>query len=204
MVLAVTGAPKPPRNTLATERFMALHMMSVRIMPLAPTKAPATISRLFCTINPEAQAAMPEYEFNRQITTGMSAPPIGITNMIPRASARADTIPRYNSALGADVLRANKMPSSRVVPTTAEVTICWPVYMMGLPEMNFSSSLAQAMREPEKVMAPITAVSHKMAPPKTSCAGWAKYSAQATNKLAKPPNPFNKPTICGIPVMGVR
>jgi hypothetical protein len=28
-------------------------------------------------------AAIPEYEFNREITTGISAPPMGITEVIP-------------------------------------------------------------------------------------------------------------------------
>ena len=51
--------------------------------PLAPTKDPATINRLLSKTKPVAQAARPEYEFRSDITTGMSAPPIGITSIIP-------------------------------------------------------------------------------------------------------------------------
>ena len=39
--------PKPLKRTLAIERFIALHMIVVRISPLAPTSAPATISTVF-------------------------------------------------------------------------------------------------------------------------------------------------------------
>jgi len=54
------AAPKPLKSTFDNERFMALHMMLVRMIPLAPTRAPATISRLFNSTNPAAQAASPE------------------------------------------------------------------------------------------------------------------------------------------------
>ena len=36
--------------------------------------------------NPVNAAAIPEYEFKSEITTGMSAPPIGITSNIPRSA----------------------------------------------------------------------------------------------------------------------
>ena len=35
-------------------------------------------------MNPVNAAAMPDKEFNRLTTTGISAPPIGSTNKIPR------------------------------------------------------------------------------------------------------------------------
>ena len=64
-------------------------MIFVSINPLAPTKAPATISTLFKITNPAAQAAKPEKLLSRAITTGISAPPIGITNKIPSIKAKA-------------------------------------------------------------------------------------------------------------------
>jgi len=45
---------------LPSERFIALHMMRVRMIPEAPTSEPAMISMLFCSTKPVAQAASPE------------------------------------------------------------------------------------------------------------------------------------------------
>ena len=58
--------------------------MKVRIKPLAPTKEPATIKTLLEIMNPVKAAAIPDREFSNDTTTGMSAPPIGSTNNIPR------------------------------------------------------------------------------------------------------------------------
>ena len=60
-----------------------MHIKLVRINPEAPTRDPAIISILFPNTKPVADAASPEYEFSSAITTGMSAPPIGMTNNIP-------------------------------------------------------------------------------------------------------------------------
>ena len=81
------AAPNPLNNTFASDRFIALHMILVKIKPLAPTNAPATISTLLRITNPAAHAANPEKLFKRAITTGISAPPIGITNKTPKMKA---------------------------------------------------------------------------------------------------------------------
>ena len=67
---------------------MALHMICVRIRPEAPTSEPATMSSGFCTANPAIEAATPDSEFSSEITTGMSAPPIGSVAVTPTISAR--------------------------------------------------------------------------------------------------------------------
>ena len=54
------AAPKPLNRTLPNDRFIALHMMLVRMMPLAPTSAPVMMSRLLRITKPAAQAANPE------------------------------------------------------------------------------------------------------------------------------------------------
>jgi hypothetical protein len=54
-----------------------------RIAPEDPTKAPVIINALFSKVKPIPAAAQPEYEFNIDITTGMSAPPIGIISRNP-------------------------------------------------------------------------------------------------------------------------
>ena len=58
--------------------------MKVRISPDAPTSEPATINTLFDIMNPVNAAAIPEREFSRDTTTGISAPPIGSTNNNPK------------------------------------------------------------------------------------------------------------------------
>ena len=62
---------------------MALAIMIVKINPLAPTRDPATISTLFNNNKPAKAAAIPESELSKDITTGISPPPIGITNPMP-------------------------------------------------------------------------------------------------------------------------
>jgi hypothetical protein len=85
--VAVAVAPNAPNSTFVSERFMASHMIFVRMMPDAPTSAPLMMSTLLPSTNPVMDAASPENEFSSEITTGMSAPPMGITNSTPMTSA---------------------------------------------------------------------------------------------------------------------
>ncbi len=62
-------------------------MMKVRISPEAPTRLPAMISTLLLIMKPVNAAAIPDSELSRLTTTGISAPPIGRTRMIPRIHA---------------------------------------------------------------------------------------------------------------------
>ena len=71
------------------ERFIPLHIMYDKIAPEDPTNAPVIIKAVFSSVNPIPAAAQPEYEFNIDITTGMSAPPIGIINKIPNKKDNA-------------------------------------------------------------------------------------------------------------------
>jgi hypothetical protein len=57
--------------------------MNVRISPDAPTREPATINTELPMIKPVNAAAIPDNEFSRDTTTGISAPPIGNTKIIP-------------------------------------------------------------------------------------------------------------------------
>ena len=66
---------------------MALAISSVSIVPEAPTSMPATMSTVESSTKPVADAARPVNALSREITTGMSAPPIGSTNMTPNSSA---------------------------------------------------------------------------------------------------------------------
>ncbi len=69
--------PKPPTRMLSIDRFMALAISLVRIAPDAPTSAPATMSTTSLTTKPAMETAVPVKELRSEMTTGMSAPPIG-------------------------------------------------------------------------------------------------------------------------------
>ncbi len=94
---AATAPPNPPATIAGTERFIALAIRLVRIVPEAPTIIPATIIAVLFSAIPVAAAERPVKAFSSEITTGMSAPPIGNTTMLPRIAA-ATRIPRTNSA----------------------------------------------------------------------------------------------------------
>ncbi len=52
-------APNAPNSTLRKERFIARHMMIARMIPDAPSRAPATIRSLFSSTMPRAAADRP-------------------------------------------------------------------------------------------------------------------------------------------------
>ena len=70
-----------------TERFIAFAINSVSSVPAAPTSIPDTMSTVESRTKPVADAARPVNAFRSEITTGMSAPPMGRTNMTPKRSA---------------------------------------------------------------------------------------------------------------------
>ena len=87
LVLVTCSLSEPPNDLNSTSincRFIALHIIFVKIKPAAPTIDPAIIRTLFPIINPVNAAAIPDKEFSKLTTTGISAPPIGRTNKIPR------------------------------------------------------------------------------------------------------------------------
>ena len=72
-------------------------MINVRIKPDAPTKLPATIKTLFPIMNPVKAAAIPDRELSSETTTGISAPPIGKTIIMPRINDMIIINHMYNS-----------------------------------------------------------------------------------------------------------
>ena len=71
---------------------MPLHIMYDKIAPEEPTNAPVIIKAVFSKVNPIPAAAHPEYEFNIEITTGISAPPIGIIIKTPNKKEITTTV----------------------------------------------------------------------------------------------------------------
>ena len=62
---------------LSSERFIASAISLVRMPPAAPTRAPAMISGVLSMTNPAIATAVPVKALSSEMTTGMSAPPIG-------------------------------------------------------------------------------------------------------------------------------
>ena len=61
---------------------------------MSPTSVPATIRTTLSRANPAAAAASPVKALRSEMTTGMSAPPIGNTKRLPRTAAPIRT-PMY-------------------------------------------------------------------------------------------------------------
>ena len=78
--------PNEPINTFFKDRFIALHIKIVSNVPAAPTKIPPVSITLLSYKNPPQAAATPVKELSKEITTGISAPPIGKTNNTPYKS----------------------------------------------------------------------------------------------------------------------
>ena len=99
-------------------------------------------------------AARPEYEFNRQITTGMSAPPMGIVSSTP--SMRAIAIRAMNTA--GTCATAERYTATPTTPrASSRFSACWPRNSTGRPGIH-SWSFPAATTLPENVTLPIRAL----------------------------------------------
>ena len=103
--------------------------------PLAPSSAPATIKMLLPIAKPVALAASPAYEFKRETTTGMSAPPIGSTKVTPitRASTvmTANMIKPESPLAPPDWETTSAMYKPTALKKTAALISFWPGKVIG-------------------------------------------------------------------------
>ncbi len=143
---------------------------------------------------PAAAAESPVNAFSSEITTGMSAPPIGSTNRMPSSAAAIRTA--TNSAcdgteswLAASTTQPARIPASSDTP----LKMCWPANRIGRPLIS-SWSLAKAMFEPQNETEPTTSekrtgiiTSSGMSPPIAS--RW-RNSDHAISAAAPPPTPL--------------
>ena len=115
--------PNAPKRTFATERFIARAIIRVSSVPDAPTSIPATIRTLFSSSKPPSATAMPVNALSSEITTGMSAPPIGSTKSTPKAS---------DAAIVTQSSHSSWTPATRAIPQpsaprkSAPLTNCCP------------------------------------------------------------------------------
>ena len=122
-------------------------MRSVRIIPEAPTKAPATIKIILFTIKPADIAAIPESEFKNAITTGISAPPITATLIIPAMSESNIKYSRVNISISSQI-EGNKISGGKKAEKILAIVV--------LTLFSFPRSFRTAIILPEKVNTPIT------------------------------------------------
>ena len=136
-----------------TERFIAFAISSVSIVPEAPTSMPATIRTVFESTKPVADAARPVNALSSEITTGMSAPPIGSTNRMPKSSASPT---RSHSTHWSCTPATSATPRATVASRTAMLKMFWPGNVIGRP-LSSSCSFANAIIEPANEIEPISA-----------------------------------------------
>ncbi len=137
----------------------------------------------------------------------MSAPPIGmmIRNPSPNASsAISQNMIWLPVATNTTISTTSSMPSPRF-------SLCWPGNTIGAPLIS-ACSLANAISEPEKVMAPIARpsdISIRLwvwtlpSVPMPNASG-AFSAAAATNTAASPTSEWNAATNCGSAVIWMR
>ena len=147
--------PNPPATIAGIERFIAVAIRFVRIEPEAPTIMPATISAGLLSAMPVAAAERPVKAFSSEITTGMSAPPIGSTTALP-SSAATISMPMNSSSECAPATKVDAGGDARGSSST-RLTICWAEpKRIGRPGM-ISWSLPKAMFEPQNEIEPTIA-----------------------------------------------
>ena len=194
-----SATPNPPNMTFASDLFMARVMILVSMSPDAPTSEPAMMSMLFSSANPAAAAAIPEYELSNAMTTGMSAPPIGMTIIIPMVSAIIAMAIRGICELGS-------MMSHTAI---AIVAIEMMAFKICLPGISTGWVATIPCNFPKAIMLPVRVMDPMMMDAATvidtirftsELLFSLIISAAATIADAAPPNPLNMATICGIAV----
>src|SRR3984885_1701245 len=147
---AVSPGPNPPIMMLLSDRFMASAMSLVRMLPDAPTSAPAMISAQLPMTKPAIATAVPVNAFSSEITTGMSAPPMGITMSTPNTRDATTTI-HSPARLGVE---STYPAAARPNAASTRLTTRAPGNVTGADVIT-PWSLPAAMIDPEKVTDPM-------------------------------------------------
>ena len=135
---------------------MAWAIRLVRIEPEAPTIMPATISAVLFSATPVAAALRPVNALSSEMTTGMSAPPIGSTTKLPStAAASSSTIMRISASEPADDRHRAGHRDEQQREVEHLLRAARPT-VIGRPG-RISCSLPKAMFEPQKETEPTIA-----------------------------------------------
>ena len=192
--------PKAPNKTLVTGRFIALHMSSVSSVPDEPTSVPATIIERLLMTKPSPATARPVKELSSEMTTGMSAPPMGMTIAMPNKSASANMTINAVELVWPLIKYPHK---PRITSSTRPFKKFWPGNVCGLS--NFPSSFKNAIILPENDNEPMSVANNigtaaDTVTPSRLCER-RRNSRLATSAADPPPRPLNAATICGIAVI---
>ena len=118
-------SPKPENSTLPSERFMALAISCVSSVPAEPTTVPAMIIAALPSTKPSKATARPVSALYSEITTGMSAPPIGSVMVTPSSSASPNT-PVTTLAPGFWPVTI-RPASTSAAASNSRLKTCWPL-----------------------------------------------------------------------------
>ena len=115
---------------------------------------PATISAGLLSATPVAAAERPVNAFSSEITTGMSAPPIGSTTALPSSAAASSIRMKISSECEPATITT---PSATATAASRQLTGCWAApSVIGRPGRS-SWSLPKAMFEPQNEIEPMIA-----------------------------------------------
>ena len=143
---------------------MDFAIIRVKTRPDAPTKHPATIKAVFNKRTPAKAAATPDNEFNNEMTTGISPPPIGTTKANPannEATKNAMNVISINSKLKTKIPVELNAIWLIAISTKKQINIKnhLEILLSKLFEpFRISDSLKKAIKLPEKVTPPIKTV----------------------------------------------
>mmetsp|Transcript_218 Transcript_218/g.743 ORF Transcript_218/g.743 Transcript_218/m.743 type:complete len:228 (-) Transcript_218:464-1147(-) len=152
-------SPNPPANTETNDRFIASAMTKDKMIPDAPTKAPPIIINSLSNMKPAKTPAHPDPEFNTDMTTGISAPPIAMVNKYPYTAERP--VMTYKQIKPPEPEVASKPPIAAITPVATippnkqgnQTTL--PGGIIGFVEI-FPANFKQATMEPMNVTTPTT------------------------------------------------
>ena len=178
-------------------------MSNVSNVPEEPTSVPATTIARLLIAKPSAATARPVKEFKSEITTGISAPPMGMTIATPKNKARQNMTMNAVLALPLDALNVSQPHNPRITSKMRPFRKFWPGNVCGFS--NFPSSFRYAMMLPENESEPISVANSiepamKAVMPSRLCEPRIN-SMLPTSAAAPPPRPLNIATICGIAVI---
>ena len=130
-------------------------MIYDRIAPLLPTSAPVMIKRLLSRRKPLALVAHPEYEFNIDTMTGISAAPIARIRWKPKKILKPVLMYNQNTCLSS---RQKNTPQVTIASIIIKLRRCLklPMHVRGPSHnpLHRPANLIKAITEPENVMAP--------------------------------------------------
>ena len=178
-------APNAPNSVCRSGRPIAWLILIVSSVPEAPTSVPPMISAVLSSTNPVEAAASPVNAFRSEITTGMSAPPIGRTNRTPSTSAPTITTA---SQIPFSVIAVSAIAPASVRPSRAVVRFC-AGKTIGRPGTS-SWSFPNATRLPQKLTEPTSAekrIPTSSSPGRLPDSGAIRWNSAAAISAAAPP-----------------